>query len=664
MQMTAVVVNAGLGDISTGLELAGFKVIAASEADQNAAAVHRANLDALVLPFPFMGGVFNAASEADLLAGRLWCPAPSHGRHAAQEDLSDPKTSVSDFLALLQYRRPRAFLLTFSISFMKSAQLRILTDEAAQKEYRCWYRVMDVTQAVGVPVMERMACMVGVRSDVTTEYEWTYSSQTLLPPKTFLQLDEQVDPWYFKVKDKPEHVSPRRDKGRFYCWKSHAYVGTDLLWWNTRKIPLIDTGEDLRKVTHREIANLKGFPDSYALPDHTNRSWLYRMLESAANVQVVKQIADGVFRTLTEPPLLERQPVPRPLQFENLFGRYLAGLEKQPDIRRTPSAGDRRYDFELQVKDQPLRFDLKCYSGRCVPAYKVRTACTQVSFLPSDDNMVLVIANEVPEYIKTECWEKFKVAVWDVHNLLWLFQNIEDIQNEFIALLDYSVRDIEPLPPDPDLLQKAMSSALKTPGPEASPKDAPPMPTETAAEAPAKPLSWAKRLRRIKPGMEQFREYEQFCIDILKYTLGDYLALWESQKQTDDGLHRFDLCCKIKSGVHHSFFNSVEHHFHSRYIVFEFKNYADRITQKEIYATDKYLYETALRKVAVIISRQGYDTHALQAAQGSLREDGKLILCLSDQDLLHMAGSKARNEEDPADFLDKMLDALLIHLEK
>ncbi len=68
--------------------------------------------------------------------------------------------------------------------------------------------------------------------------------------------------------------------------------------------------------------------------------------------------------------------------------------------------------------------------------------------------------------------------------------------------------------------------------------------------------------------------------------------------------------------------------------------------------------------MAIIISRKGYDDNALRAAKGSLRESGKLILCLTDQDLLKMADIKTCGEEEPADSLSEMLDALLIHLEK
>ncbi len=94
------------------------------------------------------------------------------------------------------------------------------------------------------------------------------------------------------------------------------------------------------------------------------------------------------------------------------------------------------------------------------------------------------------------------------------------------------------------------------------------------------------------------------------------------------------------------------------------QNILDKITQEEIYTTEKYLYEKALRKVAIIISRFGADDHALKAAKGSLRENGKLIICLSDNSLLEMIDIKTRGDQEPAEFLGAILDDILVHLEK
>ena len=171
-------------------------------------------------------------------------------------------------------------------------------------------------------------------------------------------------------------------------------------------------------------------------------------------------------------------------------------------------------------------------------------------------------------------------------------------------------------------------------------------------------------MNHIAAGKEQYKAYENICVEILKYILGDYLTLWESQESSNNGLYRFDLCCKIKNGTNQDFFDTIKNYFKTKYIVFEFKNYNNMIGQEEIYTTEKYLFEKALRKVAIIISRKGATRNALQAAKGCLRETGKLILCLSDKDLLAMIDIKRKEEQETADYLGEMLDELLIHLEK
>lgn len=52
--------------------------------------------------------------------------------------------------------------------------------------------------------------------------------------------------------------------------------------------------------------------------------------------------------------------------------------------------------------------------------------------------------------------------------------------------------------------------------------------------------------------------------------------------------------------------------------MFEFNNYTEKISQKEIYTTERYLYEKALRSVAIIVSRQGADANALSAMMDDL----------------------------------------------
>lgn len=150
---------------------------------------------------------------------------------------------------------------------------------------------------------------------------------------------------------------------------------------------------------------------------------------------------------------------------------------------------------------------------------------------------------------------------------------------------------------------------------------------------------------------------------MLENIFSDDLALWREQQRSNNDLYRFDLLCRIKDGNQKTFWSILERYFNSKYIIFEFKNYTGKITQKEIYTTEKYLYSKALRSVGIIISANGYDENAYWAAKGCLRENGKLILLLDTNDLIHMNKMKI-NQDDPAEFLLDKLDALLLDLEK
>ena len=64
-----------------------------------------------------------------------------------------------------------------------------------------------------------------------------------------------------------------------------------------------------------------------------------------------------------------------------------------------------------------------------------------------------------------------------------------------------------------------------------------------------------------------------------------------------------------------------------------------------------------------MISANGFNENAYWASKGCLRENGKLILLLTSEDLIEMIKIKMDNE-DPSDYLLNKLDTLLLELEK
>lgn len=55
------------------------------------------------------------------------------------------------------------------------------------------------------------------------------------------------------------------------------------------------------------------------------------------------------------------------------------------------------------------------------------------------------------------------------------------------------------------------------------------------------------------------------------------------------GLNRYDAVCRVKKN-NNEFWNFIVDEFNSRYLIFEFKNYSNKISQTEIFATRKNIY--------------------------------------------------------------------------
>lgn len=248
---------------------------------------------------------------------------------------------------------------------------------------------------------------------------------------------------------------------------------------------------------------------------------------------------------------------------------------------------------------------------------------------------VLLVFAVVSAEWKKKLISRFDIIVLDIANLLYTVKGTE-LQDELVSILPFAVDQIEPEAPDLDLGWICHED-------EAS--------------------SLLLQLDNCILGRDGSRRFEDVCTEFLRYLFKDELSLWKNQAPSNQRLYRFDLLCRIKDGLSSTFWHVLELYFHTKYVVFEFKNYKEKVSQSEIYTTERYLYSKALRNVAVIIARNGFDDNSIWAAKGSLREYGKLILPITVSELKEMMEIK-RNHEDPSGYLLSKLDDLLIELEK
>lgn len=470
---------------------------------------------------------------------------------------------------------------------------------------------------------------------------------------------EEVDPWYYSVKNKEIDTTDSEEK-ELLGWnkKKKIYQKCVNVYLDTRKYPLIRTCGRYRRITHREIARMKGFPEKFPFVTK-NKAEMYKALAYAPNAKVTEIIAKNISGKLqgSDFPTEDRNSE-NTERFERLFGRYLES--KCGNVQRL-KAYHENAGWSCDIQGEKWLFEVKMYSDAARIAtlnrlqaymrlYNLHADKREAEDIPEKrtdfkTRKIYVIANIVSDEIREQYIKAGIGIVWDIRNILWLFEEYPELKSELISILNYSVEAIEPEKPEPFLFPERRIF-------EELPK------REAVAE------DYAEQLKRLGTGTDFFVQYENLCVSILKYTLGEYLTLWKQQSGTEEGLHRFDLCCKIKNGVTQDFFDTICRYFATKYIVFEFKNHKGMISQHEIYTTEKYLYEKALRKVAIIISREGPNENALKAARGSLRESGKLIICLSDKDLINMIEIKKEDQKSTGEYLERILDDMLICLEK
>ena len=340
------------------------------------------------------------------------------------------------------------------------------------------------------------------------------------------------------------------------------------------------------------------------------------------------------------------------IKFENFCREMLEELGYNLDNNTIFRSGKSNYGPDIIISNNDVSVIIEVKICRTIrPDYSmlIRTAGKLKSFslTKSNTQLVILIANSVNEEIKNQIKDSFGIEIIDKTIIENSIQEYPSLLNSF-----YYFTSCIPQPLHLSQSTEKINQIIKIP-PQNS--------TINKIIYNQQYQTFEKQLKNIKPGRKDASKYEQIMTDILKYLFEKDLAIWATQLMTDDGLYKYDLVCRINPG--NTFWDSLISDFHSRYVVFEYKNYNEPIKQTQIYTTEKYLYKTALRSVCFMIARNGAEKNAIKASKGVLRETGKLLLVLSEEDLLEMIKYKD-NGTPPTDYLYELLDNYLLKIEK
>lgn len=330
--------------------------------------------------------------------------------------------------------------------------------------------------------------------------------------------------------------------------------------------------------------------------------------------------------------------------FERLVCKILEANKYK--VEKHAVRGDQGFDLLATHDGERWAIEVKYYRTARAQPVLVEKAAIRVARNGVEANVfkgMLVVSCILPDKLRASLESKYKITLVDRLDLRNWSAAHPELSEQLEALLE--ILPTESLPTliprtDPTLSSKPLGRR-------------PPRRDEN------KGTQLCKELKGIDRGKASWARYEKVCEEILKYLFPNDLTGWHSQLRTDDGLNRYDYVCRVRPTT--EFWNFIIDHINSRYVLFEFKNYTSEINQGQILTTEKYLLKRGLRRVAIIMTRAGADDHAVAMTQGAMREQGKLMLIVNDEQVCEMLHMKERGD-DPTDFLFELADNFLLKL--
>lgn len=308
-------------------------------------------------------------------------------------------------------------------------------------------------------------------------------------------------------------------------------------------------------------------------------------------------------------------------------------------------------DFIIEDRRERVGVEVKFYRASTPTGNDIRRSLAQLERALDSlgiEKGLLVLSVSIPAAMMDRALVSNRVDIRSINDLLRMAAAKGDLYDELTELLRVSKLETTVLPSAEPQISEFESFEITEEFKQAE--------IQKDEETSQRIRDLILRITTSKAGPKTAKVYETLCSEAIKELFEQDLGEIKDQHRIADGFHRVDFIASIKSES--AFWLALRNDFRSRYVVFEVKNYPKAITQSEIYSTEKYLFTNALRSVAFVIARNGENKGALHARQGALREMGKLIVTITQDELLKMLHLKLANEETVSLLADKVDDFL------
>lgn len=337
------------------------------------------------------------------------------------------------------------------------------------------------------------------------------------------------------------------------------------------------------------------------------------------------------------------------VEFENLVRALLlkTGVDVEANVR-TRNGRVREIDAIVHGTEGRITpVEIKLGVGPRTGLRTLRDLAAQTASLESmarNSRPLLVLGSTLDGANRRWASDEFRIDIWDRGEIIARAGNLADAIQALFDTRDALFEDVanKLLPVDTQL-----APALVVEAP----------PSTDEAEL------LIDRLDKIKPGRDGAAAYERICQDIIAYLFGEDLLDGRSQRRTEDRLNIFDLIYRVRH--ERSFWVTLTRDFRARVVLFECKNYTNPVKPAQVFMTERYLSTGVLRPICFVLTRKPPSKEAIAAASGAMRESGKLLVFLSDDDLKEMIRIRAaqltleteaeRRENDPTEVLDQRI---------
>ena len=292
---------AGIGSMTLAAERADLNVVCAIGDSVGEAEIYQKNFgEKVYLCTTSDRSVFSRLSNIDYVCGML--PvffSVSGGKKQEEMQSWEYVREVLDKIA------PKGFVFVLCGAQMKNWSL--VEEYLALEKYHVHMRVLDSQKITGMPVHDKNCYLVGIRKDLNDNFEFPDSIADYQYDINDLLVDEEGTEMYLlssHIKEKIQFEPGAKIYN--FNYKSIAnrdnefyYVPDSSINYNTQHPSILLTESEVRRISIRELARTKFFPDEFSF-EKVGITFIRDALRRSANVNVAAEIMRRVSQQMAE----------------------------------------------------------------------------------------------------------------------------------------------------------------------------------------------------------------------------------------------------------------------------------------------------------------------------------------------------------------------------